>query len=108
MDQAITTLTQLAPGAGIETILLSVSSTEKALISQIAVCNRSAAASLFRLSISLLGVPTTVKDYLYYDLPVNGNDTFAIELGVTLNANDVMRVFCGSAYLALLVFGAQA
>lgn len=89
-----------------ETLLYTVPGQTKQRIDEIIVCNRSASPSSFRVSISLLGAATATKDYLYFDLPILGNDTFACELGVWLDAADVIRVFASSANLTFTLIGA--
>lgn len=99
-------LAQLVPGAAVETLLFQVPAQSKALIQEFVVCNRAGAGSSFRISISLLGAATTTKDYLYFDLPIAGNDTFSNELGLTLNASDVIRVYSSSVNLTFTLLGA--
>ena len=101
-------LAQLAPAAITETLLFAVPATRKGLIQELCVCNRAGSPSSFRVSISQLGAATQTKDFLYYDMPIAGNDTFAVEIGVTLNASDVIRVYAGSANLSFTLFGSLA
>lgn len=98
-------LAQLVPGASAETVLLAVPSRLMARVDELVVCNRSVTAATFRVSISQLGAPTATKDYLYYDLPLSGNDTFACELGLTLNPTDTIRVFASTANLTFTLMG---
>lgn len=98
-------LAQLAPAVTTETVLFTVPATRKGLIGEIIICNRQGSPASFRISISQLGAATTAKDYLYFDFPIVGNDTFSTDLGVTLNATDVMRVYAGSANLTFTLFG---
>lgn len=102
---AINILAQLDCPANVETLLFQAAARSKALVQELAVCNRVAAPGSFRLSVSLNGAATNVKDYLYYNLPINGNDTFASELGLTLNSFDVIRVFTLTGNLTFTLIG---
>lgn len=107
MDKAIGILAQIAPAAQVETQLYSVPRDGHALIQELAVCNRSAGGSRFRISISIRAAATAAPDYLYYDIPIDGNDTFAAELGLTLNAFDVIRVYSSNGLMSFALFGVQ-
>lgn len=98
-------LVQLAPGATTETDLYKVISGDHARLDELVVCNRSAVQVSFRVSISVGGGATQTKDYIYYDLSLSMNDTFANEMKLTLNSGDVIRVYASSADLTFTLFG---
>lgn len=98
-------LAQLAPGAGVDTVLFTVPKVGYALIDELAVCNRDVNPAAFRFSISLTGGATATKDYIYFNLPIVGNDTFVNEIGVTLPAGAIVRVYASSANLTFTLFG---
>lgn len=100
-------IARLAPGATVETSLLVVPSTERVMVSQIAVCNRGGVATTFRISVSPRGAATALADYLFYDLTIAANDTFATELHFVMESFDAMRVFAGSANLTFVLFGVR-
>ena len=99
-------LGQAAPSATTETDLYTVPGSTSTTISSIVVCNRGSAAT-FRISVSAGGGATANKDYLYYDLAIPANDTFAGTLGITLAATDVVRVYASTANLSFSVFGVE-
>lgn len=103
-------LAQLAPSSATPTDLFTPSRAGKARIDQIVVTNRAGTASNFRLSISLKNAATTAKDYLYYDYsPVtSGAYTYVINLGITLDVGDVIRVYASTANLNFTVLGGNA
>lgn len=105
MDSIPILLAQLDPAAGIETLIYQVSAGSRALIQEMAVCNRSAIATSFRFSISKVGAATTTKDYLYYNIPIGPNDTFASDIGVTLSASDAVRVYAPNGNLTFTLIG---
>jgi hypothetical protein len=101
-------LGQVAPDATTETDLYTVQTpATSAVCSSIVVCNRGTAARLFRVSISSAGDPTENKDYLYYDVTLAGNDTFIATIGITLNLNDVIRVYSDTGSLSFNLFGTE-
>ena len=98
-------LAQIVPLALTETALYTVGSTVKARLDEIVICNRSGTPATFRISISLKGTATATKDYLYFDMPILGNDTFANEMGITIDSLDSLRVFASTANLTFTLFG---
>jgi hypothetical protein len=107
MSATYRNLGQVAPLATAETDLYTVPSPVAAICSSLVVCNRGTGATTFRVSVSISGAVTATKDYLYYDVPIAGNDTFIATIGVTLSANDVMRVYAGNANLSFSLWGTQ-
>lgn len=105
MAVAVNILAHLAPGPAVETLLYSPPKDNKALLAELVVCNRSPAPGRFRVSVSLLGVATATKDFLYYDCPIAGNDTVAAELDLTLNAFDAFRIYDTNGTLTFTLFG---
>ena len=95
-----------APSADTDTLLYSPGSTFSAIVSTIYVCNRSANAATFRIAVvdGPIG-NVTDEDYLYYDVTVPGNDTFATTGGITLQNTDSILVRAGSSNLSFSAFG---
>lgn len=107
MTSTYCNLGQAAPNATTETVLLTVPAATSAIISSLVVCNRTGAATTFRVSVSVGGGATATKDYLYYDLQIAGNDTFVATVGITVAAGDVVRVYAGNANLSFNLFGTK-
>lgn len=102
------TLGQQAPNATTETDLYTCPATSAdTVISTFIVCNRSATQATFRLSNSVGGGATANKDYIYYDVILAGNDTFAATLGLTIAPTDVVRVYASTANLSFSLFGQE-
>lgn len=76
-------------------------------VSTIVVANRSAVGTSFRISVAVAGAADNNAQYLYYDVPIGGNDTFAATLGVTLGIADVVRVYATLATLSFNIFGIE-
>jgi hypothetical protein len=100
-------LGQAAPNATTETDLYTVPASTSAVCSTITICNRAATAATFRVSVSAGGGATASKDYLYYDVTVAGNDTFAATFGMTLATTDKVRVYASTANLSFNLFGQE-
>lgn len=98
-------LGQAAPSATTETTLYTAAA--QAVASTILVCNRSASPATFRVSVAVAGAATENKQYIYYDIAVSGNDTFAATIGITLGATDVVRVYGSTATLSFTLFGQE-
>ena len=105
-------LGQAAPAtASTEVVLYTCPSTSAdTVVSTILVCNRGSNQNTFRISTSKAGAATSSTDYLTYDLPIAGNDVFAMTAGFTLAPTDVVRVNTtgsGSALLTYQIFGQE-
>lgn len=101
-------LGQQAPTAGFLVDLYAVPANLSTVISSVTVCNRGGVDSAFRLAIAQGGVASDPKQYVYYDLVVPANDTFSATLGITLNANDVVRCYAQFTSLTFNLFGIES
>ena len=100
-------LGQQAPAATTPVDLYTVPAATATVVSSVIVANRGASPATFRVSFSIAGASTTDKDYIYYDVPINGNDTFIATIGVTLAATDKIRVYSSIANLTFQAFGSE-
>lgn len=101
-------LGQAALTAETSTDIYTVPADTEVVISTIAVCNRSATANSFRVSLRPDGATLANEHYLIYDTPVEGNDTTFITVGLTANAGDVVTVYSGaSAEITMSIFGSE-
>lgn len=100
-------LGQQAPVATTEITLYTVPAVTEAVASSITITNRGATVSTFRVSIAVGGGVTASSDYLYYELPIAGYDTFIATIGVTLATTDEVRVYASSANLTFQLFGSE-
>ncbi len=108
MPTVIKVLGQEAPGATSEVDLYEVPSGAAAVISTITICNRGAPVAYFRISVSIGGVSTDDPDYIYFDVPLDPNDTFAATFGVTLGEGDVVRAYSSTGNLTFQIFGEES
>ena len=100
-----TLLGQLNPSAATLTTLYTVPSSTNTTVSSIFVANRSATDTSFRLSVANAGAADNDIQYLYYDVAIPGNDTFATTTGITLEATDVVRAYATLATLSFNIYG---
>jgi len=107
MAVAYKLLAQSNPSATTLTDVYTVPGATTTVVSSVTLCNQAGTDTTMRVSIADAGAANTAKQYLYYDLPLLANDTFAFTLGVTLEATDVIRVYAGNANVSVNVFGSE-
>ena len=100
-------LGQSAPGATTATTLYTVPAATSALVSSVAVCNRSASDATYRISIRPAGAALANDHYLVYDSTASANDTVIFTIGITLAATDVLEVYASSANLTFQALGTE-
>ncbi len=100
-------LSQTKPGAATLGDSYTVPGATTAIVSTITVCNSSATATSFRVSVAIAGAADSGKQYLFYDVPIPGNDTFTATMGISLGAADVVRVYATLATLSFNIFGIE-
>ena len=100
-------LAQSAPSAATATDVYTVGSGVETVISTIIIANRAATAGTFRLSVRPNGATQTNAMYCAYDVPVAANDSTTLTLGITLDATDVITVYCSSADMSINIFGTE-
>ena len=76
-------------------------------MSSIIICNQSGTATSFRVAVLPGGGTVATTDYIYFNLPISGNDTFIATIGLTLAATDEIEVFAALATLSMSVYGTE-
>jgi hypothetical protein len=107
MPLTLKILGQSAPLATTLTNLYAVPALTSTVVSSIAVCNRSAVPTTFRISVARSGAGDATDQYLYYDLPIAGNDTFVATIGISLQTTDIVRCYATLATLTFNIFGQE-
>jgi len=107
MADAYKVLGQSAPSAATLTGVYTVGASTEAVVSTVVVANRSATPTAFRISVAPAGASDATSQYLYYDVAIDGNDTFAATIGLTLATTDVVRVYATLATLSFSLFGTE-
>lgn len=100
-------LGQSAPSATTDTTLYTVPDATETVISTIVVCNRSASARTYRIAVRPNGATIANQHYLAYDVAIAANDSTALTLGITLDANDLVTVRASTADLSFTAFGSE-
>jgi len=77
------------------------------VVSTITVCNQSANAATFKLSVRPTSEALDAKHYINYDTPIPGNDTITLTLGFTLSANDVVESNSSTSTVSYSAFGSE-
>lgn len=107
MAETFKILGQLNPSAGVLTDLYTVPASTSATVSSIFVANRSSVGVGFRISVAPGGTADSLEQYLYYDIVIPANDSFATTTGITLSATDVVRAYAASASLSFTICGVE-
>ena len=78
------------------------------VISTVVIANRDSDATTFTIALRDAGATVANKHYLAFDVPIKGNDSTTITLGITAEATDVLSVLAGTANaLSVNVFGTE-
>ena len=105
MADALKVLGQLDPSAPTTTTLYTVPDKTMTTISSVVAANRTGSAITFRLSVHVDGAGADDKQYLYYNKSVAANDSLTIVIGITLNQDDVLKVYTSAVDMSFNVFG---
>jgi hypothetical protein len=101
-------LAQSAPAATTLTTLYAVPGCTCTAIHTLIICNRSAAATTFRIACAPKGTADAVAHYLYYDCAIAANATVLLnELGLKLTETDQLRIYAGANTLSFSAFGTE-
>ncbi len=101
-------LGQVNPPANSEQALYTCGASQGAVVSSITICNRQLSGTdYFNVTVAVAGAIDNPMQYLYYELPIDGGDTFIATVGLTLANGDVLRVFSTNANMAFQAFGTE-
>jgi hypothetical protein len=100
-------LGQSKPSAATQTTAYTVPASHQTVISSIIICNQSGTPTSFRINLDPNAGGDSTEQYIYYDLPIDGNDTFILTIGVTLGSADLVRVYATLATLSFTVLGSE-
>lgn len=107
MTEILQVLGQVVPVPNILTTLYTVPADTSASVSSVIVCNQNSSQILFRFSVAIAGASDDPKQYLYFDLPLDGNDTFIATIGISLGAADEVRVQSDTDNVSFNIFGVE-
>lgn len=94
--------------ADTNTSLYTVPASTEAVVSSILVCNRGTSSATFRVAHvdGAIGVVAN-EDYIFYDVSIPANDTFAATIGSTMTAADTLLVRSDSADVNFIAWGSE-
>ncbi len=100
-------LGQKSPAATTDFNLYTVSGSKQAIINCITVANRDANSATYRISVRPDGATLTTDHYIAYDVQVDSNASVALNLGITLDTNDVITVQSSSGLVTFNAYGVE-
>jgi hypothetical protein len=100
-------LGQKSPAAGQDWNIYTVNGTKDAIINCITVANRDANAATYRISVRPDSAALTTDHYIAYDVQIGSNSSVSLNLGITMDTNDVITVQSSTALVTFAVFGAE-
>lgn len=80
---------------------------QQAVISTVAVCNRGAASTTYRLAVRPDGTAVNNQHYIVYDATIPANDSVFLTIGLTLGSTDILACYAGNANLSFSAFGSE-
>lgn len=100
-------LGQSAPSATTATTLYTVGASTSAIVSSLVVANRGTTSGTYRIAVRPAGAAIANPHYLVYDSIIDGNQTIALTLGITLATTDVITVYASSTDFSFSAFGSE-
>ena len=100
-------LGQKSPAAETDFNLYTVSGSKQTIINCITVANRDANAATYRISVRPDGATLTTDHYIAYDVQVGSNSSVSLNLGLTLDTNDVITVQSSTALVTFNAYGVE-
>ena len=100
-------LGQKSPAAATDFNLYTVSGSKQAIINCITVANRDANSATYRISVRPDGATLTTDHYIAYNVQVDANLSVALNLGITLDTNDVITVQSSSGLVTFNAYGVE-
>lgn len=100
-------LGQKSPAATTDFNLYTVSGSKQAIINCITVANRDANSATYQISVRPDGATKTTDHYIAYDVQIGSNLSVALNLGITLDTNDVITVQSSSGLVTFNAYGVE-
>lgn len=97
-------LAQANPLATTDTDLYTVPAGKEAIVSTIAICESAGTPTIYRVLLRANGDAATAAHRLIYGVPVDGNDTTFVTVGLALSAGDVITVWAGTGDVTFQAF----
>jgi hypothetical protein len=89
------------------TNLYTVPAATQTVLSTLTVANTTATGATYRIAIRPAGATLANHQYIAYDVPLSGNDSIALTLGISLGATDQITVYASTSTLTFTAFGSE-
>ena len=101
-------LGQKSPAAATDFNLYTVSGSKQTIINCITIANRDADNSAtYRISVRPDGATLTTDHYIAYNVQIDPGSSIALNLGLTLDTNDVITVQASTALVTFNAYGVE-
>ena len=100
-------LGQKSPAANTSWDIYTVSGTKDSIINCITVANRDANSATYRISVRPDGATLTTDHYIAYDVQIGASSSISLNLGITLDTNDVITVQSSTALVTFNAYGVE-
>jgi len=100
-------LGQKSPAAATDFNLYTVSGSKQTIINCITVANRDANSATYQISVRPDGATKTTDHYIAYNVQVDANLSVALNLGITLDTNDVITVQSSTGFVTFNAYGVE-
>ena len=107
MPRNYTILGQRNPSANVLSNLYTVPAGNSAVISSINIANLGTDPAAFSIAANVSGVATANANYLAWRVPVPGNDSISLSLGITLNASSQLSINANTSTVSFSDFGTE-
>jgi hypothetical protein len=107
MTTSYKVLGQSAPAATSNVDVYAVPASTQAVISTIVVANRATTTGSFRIAVRPNGAGLANQHYIAFDVPILGNDSTTLTLGITAAAGTIITARASSASMSFNVFGTE-
>lgn len=107
MADALKILAQNNPAATTWVDIYTVPASTATSISSLVVCNIASSATTFRIAAGAGGNPPATAEMLYYDITIQGNQTFVATIGITLETGKKIAAYAGNGNLVFNAFGVE-
>ena len=100
-------LGQKSPAATTDFNLYTVSGSKQAIINCITVANRDTNSATYRISVRPDGATLTTDHYIAYNVQIDSSSSVSLNLGLTLDTNDVITVQSSTSNVTFNAYGVE-
>ena len=100
-------LGQKSPAANSDWNIYTVNGTKDAIVNCITVANRDANSATYQISVRPDSATLTTDHYIAYNVQIDPGSSIALNLGLTLDTNDVITVQSSTALVTFNAYGVE-